>query len=72
MEFFVPNFAASSPEPDYVTLFNPVARGDYVAGNVYASRGTAEPDIMEAVTLLERATDQGNQVVLANAFFRGL
>ena len=72
MNFLASGSAAPTDEPDYLTLFNPVPQGDYVAGNVYQSRGTSEPDILKAVTVLERVADQAAELVSANGFLRGL
>ncbi len=73
MIFFASGSTSPTGEPDYLTLFNPVPQGDYVAGNVYQCRGTSEPDILKAVTVLERAaSDQTVEMVSTSGFLKGL
>ena len=72
MNFLATAIAAPPTESDYLTLFNPIPQGDYVPGNVYESRGTSEPDIMKAVTVLERVAEQQTELASTSALFRGI
>ncbi|NHH80717.1 hypothetical protein [Burkholderia gladioli] len=72
MNFIATAITAPPTESDYLTLFNPIPQGDYVSGNVYESRGTSEPDILKAVTLIERGVDTKVDGATTNAFLRGI